>query len=57
MTILCNECKYFENCPNLKENPEIIGCCDFGGFDEDGALVQNAIDGEFHDMEEIKVHE
>ena len=41
MTILCNDCKYFENCPNLKENPEIIGCCDFGGFDEHGALVED----------------
>ena len=41
MTIICNDCKYVETCEKIKENPEIIGCCDFGGFDENGALVQD----------------
>lgn len=46
MTILCNDCKYVEDCIKVKENPEIIGCCDFGSFDKHFNLYREDIEGE-----------
>lgn len=38
MTFLCDECKYIDECKPRKDNPQAIGCCDFGLFDEDGLI-------------------
>lgn len=38
MTFLCENCQYTDACGPKSKHPEIVGCCDFGGFDEDGNL-------------------
>lgn len=39
MTFLCENCQYTDACGPKSKHPEIVGCCDFGGFDEDGNLI------------------
>ena len=38
MTFFCDNCQYIEECKPHKDNPQSIGCCDFGLFDEDGLI-------------------
>lgn len=38
MTFFCDDCKYINVCKPRKDNPQAIGCCDFGLLDEDGLI-------------------
>ncbi len=38
MIFFCNECKYTEECKPHKNNPQAIGCCDFGLLDNEGLI-------------------
>ena len=38
MIFSCDDCKYVDECKPHKENPQSIGCSDFGLFDEDGLI-------------------
>ena len=38
MTFYCEDCKYIEECKPRKNNPQAIGCCDFGLFDDEGLI-------------------
>lgn len=40
MIAFCDDCKYIDECKPHKNNPQAIGCCDFGLFDED-ALIED----------------
>ena len=40
MIFFCDTCQYIEECKPHKDNPQAIGCCDFGLFDDDG-LIEN----------------
>lgn len=38
MTFYCDSCKYIDECKPHIDNPQAIGCCDFGLFDNEGLL-------------------
>jgi len=38
MTFFCEDCKYINKCEPRKNNPQAIGCCDFGLLDENGLI-------------------
>ena len=38
MTFFCEDCKYINKCEPRKNNPQTIGCCDFGLLDENGLM-------------------
>lgn len=38
MLFLCEKCEYIEECKPRKDNPQAIGCCDFGLFDDIGLI-------------------
>lgn len=40
MTFFCEDCKHINECKPHKDNPQSIGCCDFGLFDDEG-LIEN----------------
>ena len=43
MTFFCDSCKYIEVCKPRKNNPQAIGCCDFGLFDDEGLIEEEVI--------------
>ena len=38
MIFFCDNCKYINECKPCKNNSQVIGCCDFGLFDENGLI-------------------
>lgn len=38
MLFFCDDCKYIDDCKPHKDNPQSIGCSDFGLYDEDGLI-------------------
>ena len=38
MTFFCDDCKHISVCKPRKNNPQAIGCCDFGLFDDEGLI-------------------
>ena len=46
MTFFCDSCKYIEEFKPRKNNPQAIGCCDFGLFDDDGLIEKEVITNE-----------
>jgi len=38
MTFCCEDCKYINECKLRKNNPQAVGCCDFGLLDENGLI-------------------
>ena len=51
MTFLCENCQFTDACGPKAVHPEIIGCCDFGGFDINGNLI-DVLDDDEGDMKE-----
>ncbi len=38
MIFFCEDCSDIDKCKPHKHNPQAIGCCDFGLFDENGLI-------------------
>ena len=38
MIFFCDECKHIEACKPRKDNPQAVGCCDFGLLDDEGLI-------------------
>ena len=38
MTFFCEDCKFLNDCESHKNNPQSVGCCDFGLFDDEGLI-------------------
>ena len=52
MTFLCENCQFTNTCGPKNIHPEIVGCCDFGGFDENGNLVIDVLDDDEGNIKE-----
>ena len=56
MIFFCEDCKHINECKPRKINPQAIGCCDFGLFDENGLIEDwDEIEEEAYTEEQAKL--